>query len=147
MLLFTVWKLSCVGILCSTTKFRQIYAISDVFKCDERHYEVIEIELWKRNIKQYKSAAKSLLVKEKICNTYKSFGGWRSTVKKSLPLKWYSDDRYKTRMNKGTCEDEEGMEIFKSAIVKELSLRTSADGTSRFNNFIMFLENDKIYLV
>ena len=66
-----MWKLSCIGLLCSTTKFGQIYAISDVFMCDERHYEVIEIELWKRNIKQYKAAAKSLLVKEKYATPTK----------------------------------------------------------------------------
>ena len=118
-LLITVWGLSCGGLLCSTTKFGQIYAISDVFKCDDQHYEVLEIELWKRNIKQYKSAAKSLVVQEKVCKTYKAFGGGKSTEKELNTVKWYSEDRYKNHMNKGTCEDEEGREISSAPFIKD----------------------------
>ena len=107
------------GLLCSNTRFGQIYAISDVFQCNENHYEVIKIELWKKNIKQYTSAAKSLLVEEKTCETYKSFGGGKSEEKKKKVINWYSDERYQNHMKKGTCEDENGMELTTPPFTKD----------------------------
>ena len=118
-LLVVIMETCYGGLLCSTTKFGQIYEISDVFECEEEHYEVIEVRLWKRNIKQYKSAAKSLVIQEKICNTYKSFGLGKSTKRDVVTVKWYSEDRYKNHMTKGTCEDEEGREITNPPFTKD----------------------------
>ena len=107
------------ALLCSNTKFGQIYAISDVFECKEEHYEVIKVKVWKKNIKQYQSAVKSLLIEEKICETYKSFGGGKSEEKDTLLVSWYSDDRYRNHIKKGTCEDEQGRELTNPPFTKD----------------------------
>ncbi len=69
------------AMLCSTSKAGQLFKVATQVNCDEEHYKVVPVTVWKRNIREWKSKARSLQVIEKICETYTSFWGTKTKEK------------------------------------------------------------------
>ena len=96
------------SLVCSTKKSGQLYRVSPEFSCETENYRSVWIQLQKENVREYRSAARSLKVEKRICETYYSFVGTKVTQRHAVIQNWVNKDRYKHHIENESCEDMRG---------------------------------------
>ena len=101
-------RVTQAGLVCSTKQSGQLYQVGINFNCKEEKFRSVEIQLYKQNVREYRSKAYSLKVEEKVCETYLSFVGTKVAQRYTKAHTWVNPDRYKHHMQRQSCEDLEG---------------------------------------
>ena len=93
----------------------QLYRLPELMSCDAKNYKKWKVEVYKQNLKQYKSSIKSLRIILRICTTDTSF--WNVKTKDLKTLNYEVDQNTaRSMMNQHSCLKADGSRTINTLI-------------------------------